>query len=97
MVVTYYVKLFRIGSDRRSSILMSLLLLVGETINKKTQMFQQWRLLQFAVVRVGFKSNLDLFTVCSRWLLAIKYCRKEHYFIGKNPQYLKKAGKIISL
>ena len=32
MVVTYYVKLFRTGVDRHSSILMSFLLLVGETI-----------------------------------------------------------------
>ena len=32
MVVTYYVKLFRTGADRHSSILMPLLLLVAETI-----------------------------------------------------------------
>ena len=34
MVVTYYVKLFRTGADRRNGILMSLLLLVAETIRK---------------------------------------------------------------
>ena len=34
MVVTYYVKLFRIGADRHNSILMSLLLLVTETTKK---------------------------------------------------------------
>ena len=33
MVVTYYVKLFRIGTDRHNGILMSLLLLVTETID----------------------------------------------------------------
>ena len=32
MVVTYYIKLFRTGSDRHNGILMSLLLLVAETI-----------------------------------------------------------------
>ena len=30
MVVTYYIKFFRIGADRRNGILMSLLLLVAE-------------------------------------------------------------------
>ena len=34
MVVTYYVKLFRTGADRRNGILMSLLLLVAEAIRK---------------------------------------------------------------
>ena len=34
MVVTYYIKLFRTGVDRRNGILMSLLLLVAETIRK---------------------------------------------------------------
>ena len=34
MVVTYYIKLFRTGADRHNSILMSLLLLVAETITK---------------------------------------------------------------
>ena len=33
MVVTYYIKLFRTRADRYSGILMSLLLLVAETIN----------------------------------------------------------------
>ena len=33
MVVTYYIKLFRMGADRRNGILMSVLLLVAETIN----------------------------------------------------------------
>ena len=32
MVVTYYIKLFRTGADRHNGILMSLLLLVAETI-----------------------------------------------------------------
>ena len=32
MVVTYYIKLFRTGADRHYGILMSLLLLVEETI-----------------------------------------------------------------
>ena len=32
MVVTYYVKPFRTGADRHNGILMSLLLLVAETI-----------------------------------------------------------------
>ena len=36
MVVTYYIKLFRTGSDRYKGILMSLLLLVAETINLKS-------------------------------------------------------------
>ena len=31
MVVTYYIKLFRTGTDRQNGILMSLLLLVAET------------------------------------------------------------------
>ena len=31
MVVTYYIKLFRMGADRHNGILMSLLLLVAET------------------------------------------------------------------
>ena len=33
IVVTYYIKLFRTGADRHSGILMSLILLVAETIN----------------------------------------------------------------
>ena len=33
MVVTYYIKLFRTGADRRNGVLMSLLLLVAEIIN----------------------------------------------------------------
>ena len=33
MVVTYYIKLFRTGSDRHNGILMSLLLLVAETVS----------------------------------------------------------------
>ena len=32
MVVTYYIKAFRRGADRHNGILMSLLLLVAETI-----------------------------------------------------------------
>ena len=32
VVVTYYIKLFRMGADRHNGILMSLLLLVAETI-----------------------------------------------------------------
>ena len=32
MVVTYYIKLFHAGADRHNGILMSLLLLVAETI-----------------------------------------------------------------
>ena len=36
MVVTYYVKLFRTGADRRSGILISLLILVAETKTKTT-------------------------------------------------------------
>ena len=32
MVVTYYIELFRTGTDRRNHIFMSLLLLVAETI-----------------------------------------------------------------
>ena len=34
MDVTYYIKLFQMGADRRNGILMSLLLLVAETIIK---------------------------------------------------------------
>ena len=32
MVVTYYIRLFRTGADRHNGILMSLLLLVAETL-----------------------------------------------------------------
>ena len=35
MVVTYYIKLFRTGVDRHNVILMSLLLLVAETIKRE--------------------------------------------------------------
>ena len=35
MVVTYYIKLFRTGANRYNGILMSLLLLVAETIIRK--------------------------------------------------------------
>ena len=40
MVVNYYIKLFRTGADRQNGILMSLLLLVAETINLKTYYFE---------------------------------------------------------
>ena len=33
MVVTYYIKLFQTGADRHNGVLMSLLLLVAETIS----------------------------------------------------------------
>ena len=33
MVITYYIKLFRMGADRHDGIVMSVLLLVTETIN----------------------------------------------------------------
>ena len=36
MVVTYYIKVFRIGADRHNNILMSFLLLVAETIKNIT-------------------------------------------------------------
>ena len=36
MVVTYYIKLFRTEADRHNGILMSLLLLVEETISRIT-------------------------------------------------------------
>ena len=36
MVIAYYIKLFRTGADRHNGILMSLLLLVAETIKVKT-------------------------------------------------------------
>ena len=39
MVVTYYVKLFHMGSDRHNGILMSLLLLVAETTEHYTESF----------------------------------------------------------
>ena len=42
MVVTYYVKVFRTGADRHKGILMSLLLLVAETINKVTVCFYEF-------------------------------------------------------
>ena len=32
IVVTFYIKIFRVGADRHNGILMSLLLLVAETI-----------------------------------------------------------------
>ena len=35
MVVTYYIKLFRTGVDRHNVILMSLLLVVAETIKRE--------------------------------------------------------------
>ena len=41
MVVTYYIKLFRTGADRHDSILMSLLLLVAESIKSTFYHFQK--------------------------------------------------------
>ena len=41
MVVTYYTKLFRTRADRRNGILMSLLLLVAETIKCNYQFMEQ--------------------------------------------------------
>ena len=37
LVVTYYTKLFYVGADRHSGILMSLLLLIAETIRRRTK------------------------------------------------------------
>ena len=37
MVVTYNIKLFRMGADRQNGILMSLILLVAETITTETK------------------------------------------------------------
>ena len=42
VVVTYYIKLFRMGADRHNGILMSLLLLVAETI-KTPELCQRLR------------------------------------------------------
>ena len=40
MVVTYYIKLFRTRADRHNGILMSLLLLVSETINTQFEILE---------------------------------------------------------
>ena len=39
----YYIKLFRTGADRHNGILMSLLLLVAETIKQQVFSFSPWR------------------------------------------------------
>ena len=41
MVVTYYIKLFRTRADRHNGILMSLLLLVSETINTQFEILER--------------------------------------------------------
>ena len=41
MVVTYYIKLFRTKADRHNGILMSLLLLVSETINTQFEILER--------------------------------------------------------
>ena len=62
MVVTYYIKLFRTGSDRHNGILMSLLLLVAETINtliwKGMSNIYYWEKLTFSKLQFSRKENL---------------------------------------
>ena len=51
MFVTYYIKLFRTGVDRRNGILMSLLLPVAGTIN----------------LRKGFSTQQSLIAIIEKW------------------------------
>ena len=46
MAVTYYVKLFRTGTDRHDGILMSFLLLVAETMLKNAIIIQIFYILK---------------------------------------------------
>ena len=51
MFVTYYIKLFRTGADRRNGILMSLLLPVARTIN----------------LRKAFSTQQSLIAMIEKW------------------------------
>ena len=62
MVVTYHIKLFRAGADRHNNILMSLLLLVVETITStiKPKCKVRLRFNAFQTYRVAHK-NVPIF------------------------------------
>ena len=67
MVVSYYIKLFRTGTDRHNGILMSLLLLVAEikNVNFNDEYHDLW---QFYLVSVTIRSfmifSLENFQTC---------------------------------
>ena len=76
MVVTYYIKLFRTEADRHNGILMSLLLLVAETISVKcskcTNSFGEW----FALSSFLFVSG-QVFAVT----ITTEYINKMYLFV----------------
>ena len=100
MVVTYYIKIFRNGVDRHSDILMSLLLLVTETI---TSVKTVWAL-EEAYLEPCQTSKMEHFCKNGSCLLAFYYFCKTLYFrfltgfwIGSEQSLYKKSflGKTI--
>ena len=69
MAVTYYIKLFRIGTERCNSILMSVLLLIAETINSYTN------------VSIKFLFDAKLITPLLFFLFLVKIGSENSIFI----------------
>ena len=92
MVFTYYIKLFRTDADRRNSILMTLLLLVAETIIKillqiyykimNFELYHFCKTLHFRCL-AGFWMSL-WFWYCVAWNMGIQWPKQlSKHFIQK--------------
>ena len=90
MVVTYHIKLFRVGADRHNSILMSPLLLVVETITSTIKLKCKVRL-RFNVLfkHTGWPTKMSLFFFGNNF-----YKNKETVKIF-SPQLLKVYGILL--
>ena len=90
MVVTYHIKLFRVGADRHNSILMSPLLLVVETITSTIKLKCKVRL-RFSVLfkHTGWPTKMSLFFFGNNF-----YKNKETVKIF-SPQLLEVYGIIL--
>ena len=90
MVVTYHIKLFRVGADRHNSILMSPLLLVVETITSTIKLKCKVRL-RFNVLfkHTGWPTKMSLFFFGNNF-----YKNKETVKIF-SPQLLEVYGIIL--
>ena len=72
MVVTYYIKLFRTGADRQNGILISLLLLVAETITFIFSMNQKQP--SRGVLKKGCSGNMQqIYSICNFIEMALQH------------------------
>ena len=64
VIVTYYIKLFRTGADRRNGILMPLLVLVAEIIKTSMTSMTSFKSLDFIPFSNIFIVDFEQLSVC---------------------------------